>query len=222
MEFTGFYEHSTYKSMQFLLRISSISTTGGTSWVTLSLGIIKPAWDWITDIADWNASLFEHKWTTFSGSWSQLQKVFFISSSHYFQTLLFSFFPLCLQLYLKRKRGREYGERVWEKEREGERKRERERKSMLYPIEFICGITSIIFTFFLRVFFPLSRRYMILKTGFTLFMRYLGILCITMFQCCKETTEHKSKHLPFLSESSQRYSTYHTVTWKEFNSFVNC
>lgn len=62
--------------------------------------------------------------------------------------------------------GRECG-RDREKEREGERgserERERERKSMVYPMEFICGVTSVIFTFFLRVFFPLSRRCLILK-----------------------------------------------------------
>lgn len=164
----------------------------------LPLKIIKPTWDLITDIGDRNSSSFEHEWTTFGDLGSAAESFLYLFLM-LFPNSVFVFFPVSWAFF-KKGRDRVWGESVGETEKQREREKE---KGSLWctPMEFIIRITSVISTFSLRVFFPLSRSCLIFKEmDFTLFMRYLGILCITMFQGCKETTTHKSKHLPSFSE----------------------
>lgn len=127
----------------------------------LPLRIIKPAWDLITDIGDRNSSSFEHEWTTFGDLGSAAESFLYLFLT-LFPNSVFVFFPVSWAFFKKGRdkesMGRDCG-RDREKEREGER--ERERNLWCTPMEFIIRITSVISTFSLRVFFPLSRSCLI-------------------------------------------------------------
>lgn len=129
MEFKGVYEHSTYKSMQFLLRTLSISMT-----MEAISGSYKPSL----------RPCGRHCWLEFLKFWTWVGHLWFLlgSAAESFLYLFFTLFPNSLfspshpphvELSLKKKeRKRLQGDSGWERGKE--REREKERKSMLYPI----------------------------------------------------------------------------------------
>lgn len=191
--------------MQFLLRISSISMAVGDTMGHAATGNYK-------------ASLrFNHRhwWLEFLKFWTCVDyfwslgvscRKFSLSLPHVISKLCFCvFFSLCLELSLKREETKRVrGESVGEAEKRRESEWEKEKGSLwCTPMEFIIRITSVIFTFSLRVFFPYLEVVWFFKKWTLLCLWGIWAFCALPCSRAARRPQHTNQNifLPFLSLS---------------------